>query len=420
MRARLGVLLLLVFLAFAVLQATSRDDVAGRVDRLDAVAVQPPDQPGDWPQWRGPLRDGIARESIRPWPADGPVKLWEQPVGEGYSSVAAAGDSVYAFFQSGPNETLAAFDRETGAPRWRFEYPARYENNYGDGPRATPTVDGDRVYIVGGTGLLHAVDRRSGAKIWGRDLLKDFEAPTPKWGISFSPLVDGDRLIVHPGGKLGSVAALDKATGETIWASLTDGGGYSSPIVADLGGESQIVAFTAGGLVGLERDTGKPRWSFPWRTPWDCNIATPVIAGDHVFITSGYDRGCALVRVAPAGEPEKIYENRKLCSHFASCVRFGDVVYGFNESTLVALDLKSGTIHWRQRGFGKGSLLGVGDQLLVLGENGECVLADVSAAGFQEKARFHFSDERCWSVPVVSKGRLYLRDQKTLACYDVK
>ena len=174
--------------------------------------------------------------------------------------------------------------------------------------------------------------------------------------------------------------------------------------------------------MGLNRDDGKLLWRFPWKTSWDCNIATPIVTGDYVFITSGYGRGCALVKIAKSAEgwsAERVFENEKLCSHFASCVRFGDTVYGFHESTLVAMNLRSGKILWRERGFGKGSVLGVGNRLLVLGENGACVLAEV-APKFKELARFSFADERCWSVPVVAHGLLYLRDQKTLACFDVK
>jgi len=426
MRDLCGGVLILAFIGLAVVQATSRERMTVDDARLKAFAatktVASPVQPGDWPAWRGPLRDGIAAESIsESWPEAGPAKLWEQPTGEGYASVAVADGSVYAFFQSGSEETLVAYDRRTGREFWRYSYPALYTNSYGNGPRSTPTVDGERVTIVGGTGLLHCVNAKTGQKLWSRDLLAEFDAAAPKWGISFSPLIDGARLIVHPGGRKGSVVALDKRSGAVLWTSLSEGGGYSSPILADLAGEKQIVAFTAAGLVGLNRDDGKLLWRFPWKTSWDCNIATPIVTGDYVFITSGYDRGCALVKIAKSADAwsaERVFENTKLCSHFASCVRFGDTVYGFNESTLVAMDLRSGKILWRERGFGKGSVLGVGNRLLVLGENGACVLAEI-APKFKELARFSFSDERCWSVPVAAHGLLYLRDQKTLACFDV-
>ncbi len=428
MRDIFGIILILAFGGLAILQAITRErvetDDAGVAILAAKTLVEVKAPSGDWPTWRGLARDGIVPEDIRgDWPDGGPVKLWEQPTGEGYSAVVVANAMVFAFFQAGGDETLVAYDRLTGKEHWRFGYPTYYQNNYGNGPRSSPTVDGDRVYTVGAQGMLHCIDSQSGQKRWAKDLLAEFQAPTPKWGISFSPLIDGDRLIVNPGGAAGSIVALDKRTGEVLWKSQSDGGGYSSPLVAELAGQSQLVAFTAAGLVGLDRDNGRLLWRFPWVTSWDCNVAMPIIAGDYAFITSGYDRGCALIHIQKSEQgwsAERVYENTKLCSHFASCVRFGDTIYGFNESTLVALNLRDGKIPWRQRKFGKGSILGVGGRLLVLGESGVCALADVSPHGYREIARFTFSDERCWTVPVVAHGLLYLRDQKTLACFDVR
>jgi outer membrane protein assembly factor BamB len=429
MRDMLGGLLITAFVVFAYLQATSIErtqvNEAGLKKLAQETLSDAKPQPGDWPTWRGPARDGIARETIRTdWPEGGPKKLWEQPTGEGYSSVAVAKGVVYAFFQVGENETLVAFDSLTGDERWRFGYQARYKNSYGNGPRSTPTVDGDRVYTVGGTGMLHCVDAKSGQKQWSKNLLEEFSAPAPQWGISFSPLIDGNRLIIHPGGAAGSVVALDKRTGAVLWNSpIRDEGGYSSPLLAELGGQTQLVVFTAAGVVGLDRNDGKFLWRFPWETAWKCNVTTPIVAGDYVFISSGYERGCALIHVKKTDggwTAERVYENKRLCTHFASCVRFGDTLYGFHESTLVAMNLRDGSIHWRQRGFGKGSVLGVGKRLLVLGEGGSCAVAEATPEKYSEVARFEFSNERCWSVPVVAHGLLYLRDQRTLACYDVK
>lgn len=428
MRDTLGIFLLLAFCLLTGLQALSRERHQVNEPVLTQLAsesiAEKKAQPGDWPTWRGVQRDGIAPEPIAaPWPEDGPPKVWEQPTGEGYSSVAVADGRVITFFQDGPNETLAAFDRATGSPLWRFEAADYYQNTYGNGPRSTPTVDGDRVYAVSGKGKLYCVDAKSGAKVWTKDLAGEFKAPVPQWGISFSPLIDGDRLIVSPGGTEGSVVALDKKTGDVIWRSLSDEGGYSSPLIAEFGGRRQLVAFTASGLVGLDPADGKLLWRFPWQTAWKCNVTTPIVAGDYVFITSGYQRGCALVHIqkTPDGwSAERVYENTRMCSHFASPVRFGETIYGFNESTLVAMKWRTGEILWKARGFGKGSVLGVGDKLLILGESGVCALAEASPERYKEISRFEFSQERCWSVPVVAHGLLYLRDQKVLACFDVR
>jgi outer membrane protein assembly factor BamB len=429
MRDLMGGVLLAAFVCLAYLQSTSivppqvNDD---RVKQLAAATLtDTKSQAGDWPIWRGLARDGIARDDIRAdWPAGGPAKLWEKPTGEGYSSIAVADGRVFAFFQAGDDETLVAYDRHTGQEQWRFGFPAYYRNPYGNGPRSTPTVDEDRVYTVGGIGMLHCIDAKTGDKRWSKDLLKEFKAPTPQWGISFSPLVDGERLIVCPGGADGSIVALDKRTGAALWNSpIRDGGGYSSPLLAELGGQTQLVAFTAAGLVGLDRQDGTLLWRFEWTTSFDCNVTTPVVTGDYIFISSGYNRGCALVHIQKTSggwSAERVYENKRLCSHFASCVRFGDTIFGFHESTFVAMNFRDGQILWRQRGFGKGEVVGVGGRLLILGEGGDCALAEASPQEYQEISRFNFSNERCWTVPVVAHGLLYLRDQKTLACFDVR
>jgi hypothetical protein len=379
----------------------------------------------DWPQWRGSNRDGVSSETslLTTWPENGPRKLWEQPVGRGYSSIAVADGRVYTHMQQGGDEVVACWST-AGEPLWRFSYPASYRNPYGNGPRATPTVDGKHVYTVGGTGIMHCLKTHpaspQGEKVWRKDLLEEFGAGNLQWGVSFSPLVEGNLVYINPGGPAGaSCAALDKLTGETRWQALDDQAGYSSPVAATIAGQKQVVFFTAAGLVGLTPDRGELLWRFPWETSYGANVATPIIVGDYIFLSSGYDRGCAVVRIRD-GQASKVYENKNMRNHFSSCVFFKDHLYGFNESVLTCLDFRTGQIRWKQGGFKKGSLLIADGKLIVLGEYGKLALAEATPDAYRELTSFEVSTDRCWVVPALADGRLYVRDQGNLMCFDVK
>lgn len=384
---------------------------------------------GDWPQWRGPHRDGVSAETglLATWPESGPTLLWEQPVGKGYSSLAIAAGRVFTLMQDGPNESAICWDAATGAELWRFSYPAKYRNAYGDGPRATPTVDGDRVYVVGATGIMHCLKThprdRAGEMIWRHDLLDEFGAANLQWGVSFSPLVHDGLVYSNPGGPDGkSMAALDKLTGKLRWQAGDEQAGYSSPVAAVIAGRPQVVFFTAAGLVGLTPDRGEVLWRFSWETSYGANVATPIVVRDYIFVSSGYNRGCAVVRIDKSG-PEfrasRVYENKNMRNHFSSSVFFKDHVYGFNETLLTCLEFRTGKVKWKQRGLDKGSLLIADGALVILGEDGKLALADAVPDGYREKASFQVSQERCWTMPALANGRLYIRDQHKVRCLDV-
>jgi outer membrane protein assembly factor BamB len=381
----------------------------------------------DWPQWRGPYRDGLSRETglLKEWPKDlAKLKVWEQPTGVGYSALAVAAGRAYTIVQDRDDEAVVCWDAETGKELWRFRYPCKYENSYGSGPRATPTVEGEVLYAVGATGILHCLKVQSGEKVWRRDLLDDFKAENLRWGVAFSPLIEGDRLFVMPGGPDGnSIAALDKHTGKTLWKALDDPAGYSSPFGATLAGQRQILFFTGAGLVGVTPDTGKLLWRFDWETQYGCNIATPIVAGDYVFISSGYNRGCAVLKIEASGgtfQAKRVYENRKMRNHFSSCVLFKDHLYGFDDSVLSCLEFRTGTVKWKQNGFGKGSLTIADGHLIVLSEQGTLVLAEATPAAYREVSRLTVADEQCWTVPVLANGRLYIRNETRALCLDLR
>jgi outer membrane protein assembly factor BamB len=412
--------------------------MAPAVQMLVAVRVVEADAPGgvsrhDWPQWRGPDRDGVsaATNLLARWPSDllSRRKLWRRPAGDGYSAVAAAAGRAYTLMQDGADEAVVCWDAGDGRELWRFRYPSRFVNNQGSGPRSTPTVDGDVVYTVGATGLMHCLRTRPagprGQVVWRRDLLQDFGAGNLTWGVSFSPLVVGNRVYVNPGGPAGnSVAALDAATGKTVWHALNDKAGYSSPVFATLAGKPQVVFFTGEAAVGLAPEDGKVYWRFPWRTDYDVNAATPLVAGDYVFLTSGYGRGCVLLQIeneGPAQRASPVYRNRRLLrGQFSTPVRYGDHLYGFDESYLKCIDLRTGEERWRHEGLGKGSLLVADGKLIVLGEFGRLVLAEVTPEAYRELSAVQFSEEKCWTVPALADGRLYLRDPRRVVCLELR
>jgi outer membrane protein assembly factor BamB len=387
--------------------------------------------PSDWPQWRGPNRDGVSTETgfSTDWPKSGPKKLWSQPAGNGFSSLAVADGRVVTMLQDGADEAVACWEADSGKELWRFRYPCRYVNSFGSGPRATPTIAGELVYTVGGTGIMHCLKMQPasavGEAVWRKDLLDEFTASNLEWGVSFSPLVEGDLVYTNPGGGNGnSLAAFDKRTGELKWKALDDAAGYSSPLAVTIGGKRQVLFFTGAGLVSVAPDNGRLYWRFPWTTPHGCNIATPIVVQDYVFISTGYNRGCAVVKIQPQADgslsPARVYENNKMCNHFASSVRYKDHLYGFNNTFLTCMNFRTGEVAWKERGFEKGALLIADGYLIVLGEGGNLAVAKADAEKFEKLAEFQASSKKCWTVPVLANGRLYVRDEEQVACFDLR
>jgi outer membrane protein assembly factor BamB len=428
-------LLVVAFAGLALQQILSRNDdftdAEGLRDLRNVKLTEASARGTGWPQWRGPNRDGVSTETglLTNWPESGPRKLWERSAGKGYSSLAIADGRVYTLLQDGDFEAVVCWDADKGSELWRFRYPCQYQNSYGDGPRATPTVDGDVVYTVGGTGLMHCLKTKpattAGELVWKRDLLADFGAANLRWGVSFSPLVEGKLIFINPGGPDGhSIAALDKATGTLHWKNLDDPAGYSSPIAATAGGKQQIIFFTGKGLVGVVPDTGALLWSFPWETNYGCNIATPIAVGDYVFLSSGYGNGCAMLKIEPQADgtlkPRKVYQNKRMSNHFSSSVRYRDHLYGFHDGTLTCMDFRTGKVAWTERGFDKGSLLVADGHLIILGERGKLALAEATPDDYREKASFQVSESQCWTVPALANGRLYVRDADKVMCFDVR
>ena len=401
----------------------------------------------DWPQWRGPNRDGIAPVEIQ-WPEGGPKVLWKASVGSGYSSVSVANGRVYTMGNDGKDigigekwrryeegydrekdkDTVWCLDAKTGEVIWKYEYQAKNASPNYPGPRTTPTVDGDLVYTLSYDGKLKALKTATGELVWSADYVKDFGARIAKsnrHGFSGSPLVEGDLLITHPGAKGASVVAFDKKTGKVVWRSGDDPASFSSPIIFTHGGRRMVAMFSASGLHAYELADGKPLWNVPWENDANLNAPDPVIVGDKLFITASNNsnkgaegEGCALIEIIDGiGKP--VYERtdkETLSSQCGTPVLIDGYLYGptgrINFAKLICVDPATGDIKWRNDAV-QGHLVAAGKQQLVIQSlKGEIILAEASPEGYKEIARTAepILTGECWTPPTVANGRIYCRN----------
>jgi outer membrane protein assembly factor BamB len=384
----------------------------------------------DWPQWRGPNRDGISRETglLKKWPAEGPKLLWEATgVGAGFSTVAIVKDRAYTQGNRGKESRVIALDLPTGKEAWSAPNGDSYSNSYGDGPRGTPTVEGDVLYAIGAHGDLVCMETASGKIRWAVDILEKFGAENTGWGISESPLIVGDRLICTPGGRDATIVALDKKSGEALWTSkgLSDKAAYSSAIVFKAAGVEQVANFTSKGVVGVALEDGRFLWRYNRVANDVANIATPVFVDGSVFASSAYDTGCALIRLEKEGEngvaAREAYFQRGLKNHHGGVIVLDGHVYGCDNSTWTCLDVRTGESKWKNRGVGKGSLVYADGCFYAVSEDGVVGLIEASPSGYKEISRFKIEhgSQKAWAHPVVSGGKLFVRTEDKVRCYDV-
>lgn len=388
----------------------------------------------DWPQWMGPNRDGLTEETglQQDWPEGGPERLWlSKACGLGYSGPAVVDGELFVMGLRDGEEELMALDAATGEERWSLQLDGVYENGWGDGPRGTPTVDGDRVYVLGAKGTLACVRREDGGLIWSVDLVEDFGGKIPTWGYSESPLIDGDRVVITPGNEQGAIVALDKQTGEPLWqtAELTTVAHYSSVVEATIHGRSQYVQLLEDQLVGVAPDSGEVLWSVEWPGRVAV-IPTPLVKDNRVFVTTGYGVGCMLVEIDHDNQASVVYQNKTLKNHHGGALLLGDHVFGHSDGTgWMCLDFATGKRVWRERAeLGKGAIAYADGRFVCLGEDdGQVVLIEASAGGWEEHGRFTLDPQteqrkpkgKIWTHPVIANGRMYLRDQELLFCFDI-
>lgn len=386
----------------------------------------------DWPQWRGPDRTGVSKETglLKEWPKDGPPLRWKaEKIGGGYSTPAVANGKVYLQTTRGGDELAVALDEKTGKEEWATKVGGVGKNRGPQypGTRATPTIDGDRLYCLASDGELACLGADGKAK-WRRNLATDFGGAVGAWAYSESVLVDGGVVVCTPGGKTATLAALDKLTGKTVWESPVPGGDvadYASVMAVDAAGGREYVQFLRKGVVGVDAKTGKFLWRYDRSADQGANILTPVVLGNKVF-TAGSRSGGGLVELSPdAGgvKATEAYFDKALGSGIGGAVLVDGHLYGTTSQAMYCADFATGKVKWTDRGVGAASVCYADGRVYARGHAGDVALVEATPAGYSEKGRFKQADHGktpAWPHPVVANGGLYLRDQTVLLCYDVR
>lgn len=401
--------------------ALSQEDIA----YIESLASSPDTGSAagtDWPGWRGPRRDGMSTETglLKSWPSGGPPLLWKHNnIGDGFSGVAVAGERVY--ITGAVNEQLKLFTYDlSGKPGWNITHGPSWTKNY-PGGRATPTIDGDRLYLLSGKGKIGCYRTRDGGEVWTRDM-GDFGGRPGGWGYSESLLVHGDQVYASPGGRK-SMVALNKTTGRTLWESEGNRGSahYCSPILVERGPTAMLVNGNGGGLFAVNAKDGKLLWSTDFSANNTANVPTPAYADDRVVWAAGYGKGGVCMELTSRGSAHEAWRTKDLVCHHGGYVIKDGHVYGNHSSGWTCLDLKTGAKKWYDRGVGKGSVCYADDMLYTFSEkSGKMGLVTCSPDRFEQHGEFSVAGSGpSWAHPVVAGGRLYLRYAENLYCYDV-
>ena len=414
-------------LAASLLQGCFREaprsdvpDLSGVTDLYECC----PPADCDWPQWRGIHRDGhsIAADISETWPTGGPEELWRKPIGSGFSAISVRGPNLFVACTHDGKETLLHLDAATGEERWRLTMGEQFEEEFGNGPRAAPTIHGAVVLALSSRGRLIAARIEDGSTLWTADLHEKFGGTSFSRGYASSPLVEGDRVIVNAAVAVDdspSIVALNRSNGSVVWTAGTGRSASSSPIALTIAGERQIVTTYAQGLAGLDANDGRFLWRFPWDTQFGLNIATPVLVPpDKVLVSAAYSQGSALVRLSKDSDwaAEEVWANRKFRNHFNTSIYHDGHLYGFDNTILKCMDTVTGEERWHARGYGKGSLIFAAGKLIVLSENGELALLRADPGECDELARTAVLDGKCWTTPTLANGRLFVRNHSQIVC----
>jgi outer membrane protein assembly factor BamB len=380
----------------------------------------------DWPQFRGIRADAISREKgiNKDWNKKPPKLLWKVPVGDdGYAGPAVAGGKVFYIDHSGKDDIVRAIKLTSGEEVWHYTYPDSDESKYGFA-RATPTIRDGKVYTFSRLGTLNCLDEKTGALVWTLNIVKDLKGSLPSdWDASASPVIDGKRLLIVSGGKEKPLAALDKDTGKVIWeGGARDAPTHSTPVVAKLDGKKQYIVLFGGKLQGIDPETGAGLWSYPWPS---VNIPEPtVIGGNKVLITTSYQqKGSALIEVKN-NVAKLLWDNPKMKCYLNTPVLIGGYLYGTTNEPpgLSCIQAETGKTMWKQPGFVDGGVVAVDGTLIVMNaSNGDLAMVAVTSDGYKELGRIKgLGRNNSWTPPIVSGGKLIVRDTKNIACYDLK
>ena len=398
----------------------------------------------DWSQYRGPNLDGSTPEKIAAWPAAGPKVLWKVPSTSGFSSFAVAGARCFTVEgrQAGgaPQEVLVAREAATGKELWNAPLgSAKFdgggdsgtrENKGGDGPRSTPATDGKHVFTLSGQLVLQACDAATGKEAWKKDLIAEFAGRNIQWQNAASPLLEGGLLYVAGGGAGASLLAFNAADGAVVWQAFDEKMTHATPIAATILGQRQVIFFVQSGLVAVEPKTGQELWRYAFNYSTS-TAASPVVVGDIVYCSAGYNIGAGAAKIAKTGDQwtaTEIYRmrnNKPLANHWSTPVYKDGHLYGmfsfkeYGTGPMKCVELATGKVKWEQAGFGPGNVIIAGNDIVALSDKGELVLIEATPSAYKEKSRADVLDGKCWSHPALSDGRIYVRSTKEGACFDV-
>ena len=389
--------------------------------------------PPEWPQWGGPHRNFVIDTAVaESWPAAGPAQLWRRPLGDGFSAIVSDGSVLYTLYRNGNEDVVVALDAGSGMTKWQTSYAAPFletcSERLGPAPRSAPLIVGSRLITVSAGGLMHSFDRATGQKQWSVPLLPPSSDAAKPCGYSTSPIAFGNTVITLAGGKGRGVIAVDAASGREIWAAQDFMNGYSSPVLIDLDGKPELIVFTAGEISGLDPATGVLEWSRPHVADFGVNVAMPLWGNDDLlFVSSAYNGGSRVLKLARSGNTvkvEEVWANKRVRIHFGNAVRLGDRVYAsngdFGSAPFAAVDVLTGDMLWRDRSVARATLVGAGNQLIILDEDGRLFLATPGPEGLVIKGKTQVFTGRSWTVPTLVGTRLFLRDRKEIVALELR
>jgi outer membrane protein assembly factor BamB len=400
---------------------------------LTALPTADTIRPAAWPQWGGPDRNFVvpATDLALGWPPAGPPRLWERPLGDGFSSIVTDGASLYTLYRDGTDDVVVSLDAVTGRTQWDTRYAAPFHEScteqLGPAPRAAPLIIRDQLITASAGGLMNSFDRRTGARQWTRDLVERSGDALRACGYASSPLAYKNTIITTAGGPRHGVVALDAATGGIVWQSQDFENGYSSPILIDLDGRPEIIVFTFGEVAGLNPDTGALEWSRPHPADMGINVATPIWGQDHLlFVSSAYNGGSRVLKLSREGgrvSVDEVWANKRVRIHFGNAVRFGNRIYAsngdFGSAPFAAIDVATGEMPWRDRAVTRSTLIGTGNRLIILDEDGNLALATPGDTGLIVHAKAQVLRGRAWTAPTLSGTTLYVRDRQQILALDL-
>ena len=390
-------------------------------------------QVSDWAQWGGPHRNFISETKglAATWPATGPRRVWQRELGEGYSAIAVERGMLFTMYRKGENEIAVALDAATGKTIWEYSYAApfapEYDMSNGPGPHATPLVSGNLVFTSGATGKLHCLDKKTGKLLWSHDLISEFQGTVRVNGYSCSPIAYKDTIVMMVGGPSSSLVAFNRQNGSVVWKKHDFRNSTSSPIIINVDGQDQLVAFMYGEIVGVDPNNGNLLWNRSHPAEFGLNTSTPVWGPDNLlFMSSGYGGGSRVLKLSRAGDKttvEEVWANSLMRVHFTNAIRVGDLIYGssgdFGPAPFTAVNVKTGNIVWRHRSFPRASFLFADGRFIILDEDGHLLLATPTAEGLTVTSKAELLSNQAWTVPSLSGTRLYLRDRKNIVALEL-